>query len=91
VPSFRYLDFGMNSGQVVVAIKSVTGAKSYLFRYAVMNGTTPGPWTTIPAATIRKPITVSGLTPITMYGFQVQALGVLGYSDWSTTETIVCI
>ena len=85
----RSLDFGMYSGQVVVAVKSVSGAKSYFIRYAVMNGTTPGPWTTVPAATIRKPITVSGLTPITMYGFQVQALGVLGYSDWSTTETIV--
>jgi hypothetical protein len=89
VPSFRSLDFGMNSGQVVAAVKAVAGAKSYFIRYAVMNGTTPGPWTTIPAATIRKPITISGLTPITMYGFQVQALGVLGYSDWSTTETIV--
>jgi hypothetical protein len=89
VPSFRFLDFGMNSGQVVAAVKSVTGAKSYFIRYAVMNGTTPGPWTTVPAATIRKPITISGLTPITMYGFQVQALGALGYSDWSTTETIV--
>jgi hypothetical protein len=89
VPSFRSLDFGMNSGQIVAAIKSVAGAKSYFIRYAVMNGTTPGPWTTVPAATIRKPITISGLTPITMYGFQVQALGVLGYSDWSTTETIV--
>ena len=88
-PSFRSLDFGVNSGQVVVAIKSVGGAKSYLIRYAVMTGTTPGPWTTVPAAAIRKPITVSGLTPITMYGFQVQALGVLGYSDWSTTQTIV--
>jgi hypothetical protein len=89
VPSFRSLDFGIYSGQVVAAVKSVAGAKSYFIRYAVMNGTTPGPWTTVPAATIRKPITVSGLTPITMYGFQVQALGVLGYSDWSTTETIV--
>jgi hypothetical protein len=89
VPSFRSLDFGMNSGQVVASVKAVAGAKSYFLRYAVMNGTTPGPWTTVPAATIRKPITVSGLTPITMYGFQVQALGVLGYSDWSTTETIV--
>jgi hypothetical protein len=89
VPSFRSLDHGTNSGQVVVAVKSVAGAKSYFIRYAIMNGTTPGQWTTVPAATIRKPITVSGLTPITMYGFQAQALGVLGYSDWSTTETIV--
>ena len=91
VPAFRSLDVGMNSGQIVVSVKSVAGGKSYFIRYALMNGTTPGPWTTIPAASIQKAITISGLTPITMYGFQVQALGVLGYSDWSTTETIVCI
>jgi hypothetical protein len=90
VPAFRSLDFGMNSGQIVVSVKSVVGGKSYFIRYAVMNGTTPGPWTTVPAASIQKAITISALTPITMYGFQVQALGVLGYSDWSTTETIVC-
>ena len=91
VPSFRSLDFGANSGQIVVTVKSVAGGKSYFIRYAVMNGTTPGPWTTIPAATIQKPITISGLTPTTIYGFQVQALGVLGYSDWSPVTTIICI
>ena len=90
VPSFRSLDFGANSGQIAAAIKAVAGAKSYLIRYAVMNGTTPGPWTTIPAVTIQKGTTISGLTPATIYGFQVQALGVLGYSDWSATETIMC-
>ena len=88
VPAFRSLDVGMNSGQIVVSVKSVAGGKSYFIRYALMNGTTPGPWTTIPAASIQKAITISGLTPITMYGFQVQALGVPGYSDWSTTQTI---
>ena len=41
------------------------------------------------AASIQKAITLSGLTPATIYGFQVQALGVLGYSDWSATETIM--
>src|SRR4029077_3316129 len=90
VPAFRSLDFGMNSGQIVVSFKAVAGGKSYFIRYAVMNGATPGPWTTIPAASIQRPITISRLTPITMYGVQVQALGGLGYSDWSTTETIVC-
>jgi hypothetical protein len=88
VPSFRSLDYGANSGQIAVFVKKVSGAKSYFIRYAVMNGTTPGPWTTVPAASIQKAITLSGLTPLTMYGFQVQALGVLGYSDWSATETI---
>src|SRR5215470_10723128 len=80
-PAFRSLDFGVNSGQIVASIKAQAGAKSYFIRYAVMNGTTPGPWTTIPAASIQKPLTISGLTPTTTYGFQVQALGVLGYSD----------
>src|SRR5215831_12838837 len=91
VPSFRFLDFGTNSGQIVAAVKAVAGAKSYFIRYAVMNGTTPGSWTTIPAVTIQKGTTISGLTPATTYGFQVQALGVLGYSDWSAIETIICI
>ena len=58
-PSFRSLDFGVNSGQIVVSVKAQAGAKSYFLRYAVMNGTKPGPWTTIPAATIQKPITSS--------------------------------
>ena len=90
-PSFRSLDFGVNSGQIVVSVKAQAGAKSYFIRYAVMNGATPGAWTTIPAATIQKPITISGLTPTTIYGFQVQALGVLGYSDWSPIVTIICM
>jgi hypothetical protein len=90
VPSFRSMDYGANSGQIAVYVKKVSGAKSYFIRYAVMNGTTPGAWTTIPAASIQKAITLSGLTPATIYGFQVQALGVLGYSDWSATETIMC-
>ena len=90
-PTFRSIDYGVNSGQIVASVRAVAGGKSYFIRYAVMNGATPGPWTTIPAASIQRPITISGLTPTTIYGFQVQALGVLGYSDWSTTETIVCI
>jgi hypothetical protein len=54
VPSFRSLDFGVNSGQIVVTVKAVAGGKSYFIRYAVMNGTTPGPWTTIPAAEYKE-------------------------------------
>jgi hypothetical protein len=90
-PAFRSLDFGVNSGEIVVSLKKQAGAKSYFIRYAVMNGTMPGAWTTIPIASIQKPITISGLTPTTIYGFQVQALGVLGYSDWSPITTIICV
>src|SRR5579862_2407772 len=45
VPSFKYLDYGPNSGQLVVAVKAVAGARVYFVRYAVMNGAQPGPWT----------------------------------------------
>src|ERR1051326_6783703 len=45
----------------------VAGAKSDFIRYTIMNGTTPGSWTTIPAASIQKAITISGLTPATIY------------------------
>jgi hypothetical protein len=90
-PAFRSLDHGVNSGQIVVSVKAQAGAKSYFIRYAVMNGATPGAWTTIPAASIQKSLTISGLTPTTIYGFQVQALGVLGYSDWSAITTIICL
>src|SRR5215471_4643521 len=90
-PAFRSLDYGVNSGQIVVSVKAQAGAKSYFIRYAVMNGAIPGSWITIPATSIQKPITISNLTPTTIYGFQVQALGVLGYSDWSPITTIICI
>ena len=90
-PAFRSLGYGVNSGQIVVSVKAQAGGKSYFIRYAVMAGATPGAWTTIPAVSIQKPITISGLTPTTIYGFQVQALGVLGYSDWSAITTIICI
>lgn len=91
VPSFRYLDYGANSGQLLIAIKAVTGARAYFVRYAVMNGVQPGPWTTLTIPNIQKPYTLSNLIPATTYGFEVQALGPIGYSDWSTTETIICV
>jgi hypothetical protein len=91
VPAFRSLDYGANSGQLLISIKAVAGARSYFVRYAVMNGVQPGPWTTLTIPNIQKAYTLSNLTPATTYGFEVQALGALGYSDWSTTETIICI
>jgi hypothetical protein len=91
VPGFRSLDFGVNSGQVAFRVSSVDGAKAYFARYTVMSGTTPGAWTTLNVASLKTATTISGLTPGTTYGFQVQALGSLGYSDWSATETIMCI
>src|SRR5437899_11081487 len=44
VPSFRSLAYGANSRQIAVSVTKVSGATASFIRYAVMNGTTPGPW-----------------------------------------------
>jgi hypothetical protein len=90
-PVIRKVDYGQNSGQILVYMKAVPGAYSYNVRYAVMTGTTPGAWTTLPIATVVKAVTMGGLTAGTTYGIEVQALGSMGYSDWSDTTTIMCV
>jgi len=90
-PVFRSVDYGTNSGQIIVGIKKSLGARAYFVRYAVMTNGQPAPWTTVTIPNIQKATTLSGLTPTATYGFQVQALGPLGYSDWSDTTTIICV
>jgi hypothetical protein len=90
-PVVRNLDYGTLSGQLTASIKKVAGGRAYFIRFgAVVNGAVAS-WTTISAATVNKKLVISGLTPGVTYGFQVQALGTVGYSDWSTLETIMCV
>ena len=90
-PVIRNLDYGTVSGQLTATVKKVLGGHAYFIRYgAVVNGVVAS-WTTISAVTINKKLVISGLTAGVTYGFQVQALGTVGYSDWSTLETIMCI
>jgi len=90
VPAFRTLDYGTSSGQLTVTLKKAFNAGSYVIRYAPMTNGTPGAWTTVATLASGKKITISGLTPGTTYAFQAQSLGPTGYSDWSSTETIMC-
>jgi len=57
---------------------------SYEFRYAPVLGDdgTPAAFT-LEAVGSTKPRIISGLTPGTVYTFQVRALGRLGHTDWS--------
>ena len=91
IPTFRYVDFGANSGQLAVSIKKVNGARAYFARYAVITNGQLGAWTTLTIPNIQTATIVSGLTPGITYAFQVQALGPIGYSDWSDSMTIMCI
>jgi hypothetical protein len=91
MPTIRNLDYGAVSGQLTVTVKRVVGGRAYFIRYgAIANGAVAS-WTTISAATVNKKLVISGLTPGVTYGFQIQALGTVGYSDWSTLETIMCV
>jgi hypothetical protein len=90
VPSFKSLDYGKVPGQLLVSIKASAGARSYILRFAPLTGTTPGPWTTLNIANIKKAISITNLTSGTTYAFQVQALGMLGLSAWSDSSTIMC-
>ena len=50
-------------------------------------GATPATWTTIQFANARPGTPITGLTPGTVYTFQVRAFGTLGWSEWSDPVT----
>ena len=50
----------------------------------------PGTWREV-GLTNPRAIPVNGLTPGTNYAFQLRALGVLGYGDWSEISTRIAV
>jgi hypothetical protein len=77
------VDAGTVPGEVVVKGKSTPKARSYVLRYAPLGADgKPGIFTEIALTDPRK-ISVTGLTAGTTYAFQIKALGVLGFGDWS--------
>jgi hypothetical protein len=81
-----------NSGELLVALKSLPRARSYDVRYAPIpaGGATPTTWTTETFASAKIAVPINGLTPGTNYAFQVRAFGKLGYTDWSDSVLRVC-
>jgi hypothetical protein len=81
--------------QLLAQIKRVDKARHYKFRFTAMlpDGTVPGPtapWTEVMVPTTRPATPLNNLTPGTIYAFQVQAYGNLGYSDWSDPVSRMC-
>ena len=90
IPNLKTVNQG-NTGQMLVAVQAVSGALSYDLRYApVVAGATPTTFTTV-TLTSSKAAPINGLTPGTVYTFQVRALGRLGYTDWSDAVNRMCI
>jgi hypothetical protein len=80
-----------SSGQLVVTIKNVAGARSYELRYAAVAAAgTAVNWNTIVVPSTKPPTAISNLTPGGNYTFQVRAFGKLGFSDWSALVERMC-
>ena len=79
------------TGELLVTIKTLPRAFLYELRYAVLGQDgDPVPWKTFSHTRTRR-LAVSGLTPATIYVFQVRARGRLGYTDWSEPASRMCI
>lgn len=81
---------GYRLRQLILRWNAVPLAASDELRYAALTNNTPGTWTTVPAAPVRTPITLSGLTPGPDYAFEIRTLSTSGYSDWSDSVTCMC-
>jgi len=88
--SFKYVDRGPNTGQVVLKPAPQKGAIAFDLRYCPVPAAGASPnWVDMPLPG-SKTVTVSNLTPGTNYQFQIRALGRLGYSNWSDVVTFIC-
>ena len=80
------------SGELLVRLARVPGAKFYEIRHAELgsNGA-PGPWSVTVVMGIRPVPSFRELAPGTTYLFQVRAIGKLGSTEWSDSSTRMCI
>ena len=87
--AIRKIALGSVSGAVVLTLVRFKGAASYELRWAsVAPGTAnPTAWSSQPVANSKTPVTISNLTPGTIYVFQARAVTTTGYSDWSQPVT----
>jgi hypothetical protein len=88
-PAISRIDHGA-SGQLLVLIAGVAKARSYEIRFAPVVGGTPAMWATEATTTVQSAIPIDGLTPGTVYTFQVRALGRLGFTAWSDSANCMC-
>ena len=72
-------------GEIELRCKTVSGASSYEWECKVHDNPT-APWTAIKSSTAAK-ILVPALTPGTLYGFRVRAVGSAGPGAWSDEAT----
>jgi hypothetical protein len=90
-PAIAKIDQG-NSGQFSVSVTPVKNKAMYEMRYApAVPGGSPVNWTYLRFTTTRPPQLITGLTPGTIYVFQVCVHGKAGQTDWSDSATRMVI
>ena len=77
------------TGQIIVSPTPTPGARMMEIRYgAILPGAaTPASFTSVQIATARPGTAINGLTPGTVYAFQVRAFGKTGWTEWSDAVT----
>jgi hypothetical protein len=90
-PTFRRVYHGSNSGEIMLLIDAMPYALGYQVQYAALKEGAPGPWTVVDVMRVKSAFKISGLTPQTVYVFQVPAIGTANRSDWSNSVQIVCV
>ena len=88
-PVVNKIEYG-TTGQLIVRISPIPGAGYFELRYAAMANGTPGAWTVVQKLS-SKPYQLDGLTPGTVYAFQVRALNNLGFTNWSDSITKMAV
>jgi hypothetical protein len=92
LPVIRSVYQGAISGEIVVQIEAILRALHYEIRWGVqVNGAAPSSWTSKVVTKVKPPVGIQGLTPGTVYAFQVRALGKVGYTDWTDSATCMCV
>ena len=78
---------GPNSGAALAYVDPISRSNGkvayYELRYAVRKGDAIGEFTVIPRHVARFPISITNLTPGTIYIFQARARNKVGATDWS--------
>ena len=93
VPTITDLVQGV-SGQMLLSVKNQKKALNFDAKVTPVGGAAPGATggaATITVSSVKKPIEFDGLTPGTVYSFQVRSFGKLGYTPWSDPVTRMCI
>ncbi|HEY2383263.1 MAG TPA: fibronectin type III domain-containing protein [Terriglobia bacterium] len=86
--SIRWMKLGPGMGQMRVKLVAYPGADSYDLRWApVPAGGVPTAWNSQPVSNTRSATIVSGLTPGTLYAFQVRAIVKSAYTDYGDSIT----